>query len=451
MNIAVILAGGNGYRLNSDIPKQFIRIAGKTILEHTLEVFQNNELINEIVVVMHPGYIKESEKIIEANNFTKVKKVLKGGKTRNLSSLKAILYYRNNPDYNILFHDVVRPFVTDKIINDVIEALKHYNAVDVAIIPTDTVIEIDENIIKSIPERRLLRRGQTPQGFKIETIKKAYDLALNDYDFKLTDDCSVVKKYLPNEPIYIVNGSENNIKITYDIDLFTADKLFQLKQYELINEMPLENLKDKVIIIFGGNSGIGLEIKRLAILNGAKVISFSRNQINIINKESINIELEFVHSEFRRIDYVINTAAILHINDLIKTSYYTIHEMIHTNYTGNINIAKESFEYLKESKGQLLLFTSSSYMRGRSQYSIYSSCKAAVVNFTQAIAEEWKEYDIKVNCICPERTKTPMRIKHFSNEPEESLLSPEVVAKKSLSVLLSNLTGQVINIKKNIL
>lgn len=110
-------------------------------------------------------------------------------------------------------------------------------------------------------------------------------------------------------------------------------------------------------------------------------------------------------------------------------------------------MALESLEYLKRSQGQLLFFTSSSYTRGRAFYSIYSSAKAAVVNFVQAVAQEWDAWGIRVNCINPERTKTPMRVQNFGNEPADTLLSPEKVAEASLQTLVSDFTGQVIDVK----
>ena len=123
-------------------------------------------------------------------------------------------------------------------------------------------------------------------------------------------------------------------------------------------------------------------------------------------------------------------------------------EEININYIGCVNIAQLAYKYLKETKGSLLFFTSSSYTRGRAMYSIYSSTKAAVVNLTQALAEEWDKDGIRLNVICPERTATPMRFENFGKEPEESLLKPEIVANASLNTLLSNYTGQVIDVKR---
>ena len=116
---------------------------------------------------------------------------------------------------------------------------------------------------------------------------------------------------------------------------------------------------------------------------------------------------------------------------------------------GTINVAMEAYAYLKESKGKLVFFTSSSYTRGRAFYSIYSSTKAAIVNFVQAIAQEWEPFGIAENYSNPERTKTPMRVKNFGTEPENTLLSAEKVAIATIQSLVSEFTGQVIDVKRN--
>ena len=118
---------------------------------------------------------------------------------------------------------------------------------------------------------------------------------------------------------------------------------------------------------------------------------------------------------------------------------------------GTVIVALEAFPYLKETKGQLIFFTSSSYTRGRAFYSIYSSTKAAIVNFVQAIAQEWESFGIHINCINPERTKTPMRVHNFGIEPEDTLLSAEKVAEATLRTLASDYTGQVIDVKRETL
>jgi len=453
-NVAVILAGGRGIRLGYDKPKQFLKIAGKLVLEHTLEVFQKHELIDEIVIVCNKDYIYLVEELVSKNQFYKVKKILKGGDSRNESSLCAIKAYEKEKNINLIFHDAVRPLVSKKIITNCIKALQKYNAIDVAIPVTDTIIKVSNNFIESIPPRNELMRGQTPQAFKLTVIKEAYDLALKDPSFNATDDCGVVKKYLPKEKIFVIKGEEKNIKLTYEEDLFLLDKLFQLKSIELSqNELSIKLkkiLKNKVIVIFGNSSGIGAAIQVLLKNIGSKVYGFSRstNNIDIAKNEEVNQALEYVYKNENKIDYVINTAGVLYKEPLANMNYDLIDEIIKTNYIGSINIAKESFKYLKKSQGGLVLFTSSSYTRGRENYSIYSSTKAAIVNLTQALASEWEVFGIKVNCINPERTLTPMRIKNFGCEDIKSLLSAEKVAKVTLNVLVNEITGAIIDVKK---
>ena len=453
-NIAIILAGGTGQRVGDSIPKQFLKVAGKKVIEHTLDVFQNHPQIDEIAVVSNPNFLNEIENIAIKNNYTKLKKILQGGKERYHSSLSAINAYDGDKEINLIFHDAVRPLVNDRIISDCIAALDKYKAVDVAIKTTDTIIKVNEDeYITGIPARDYLRNGQTPQAFKLSTIKQAYKLALCDPDFKTTDDCGVVYKYMPNELVYVVKGEQFNMKLTYKEDLFLLDKLFQLKsiaqQNETITPKAQQKLPVSVIVVFGGSYGIGLDVVNICNGYGAHVYSFSRseNGVDVSNNLLVAKALKEVFEKEGRIDAVINTAGVLDKEPLVNMSYNEIYKSINVNYIGAVIVAKESYSYLKESKGVLLLFTSSSYTRGRSLYSLYSSSKAAIVNLVQALSEEWYDYGIRINCINPERTKTPMRTKNFGMEPEESLLKSSVVAAVSINSLFSSMTGEVIDVK----
>jgi len=232
MNIAIILAGGTGKRMDTETPKQFLKVAEKTVIEHTIEVFEKNIHIDEIAVVIPESYIAEMTLMAVLNDWKKVKNILKGGNERFQSSLSAIDFYQQFPDYNLIFHDAVRPLVSDRIIHDVVNVLETYNAVTVAIPTTDTIYEVDnsQQYITNIPNRSYLQRAQTPQAFKTATIQKAYQLALNDSNFIFTDDCGVVAKYLPDEKIYVVRGEKRNMKITYKEDIFWIEKILKSTQ-----------------------------------------------------------------------------------------------------------------------------------------------------------------------------------------------------------------------------
>lgn len=450
MNVAVILAGGVGNRLDKSHPKQFFKVAGKTVIEHTVNVFEKNRMIDEIAIVINPNYQVTIEDLVLSNRWKKVRKILKGGAERYHSSLAAVKAYAGAGNINLIFHDAVRPLISDRIIDDTVAALEKYNAVDVAIPAVDTIISTEGDFIDAIPERSKLRRGQTPQGFKLDTIRRAYELALQDPSFKSTDDCGVVLKYLPDEKIYVVKGEEVNMKLTYKEDSYLLDKLFQLRSFAFAGQdIPFEQLQGKVLVIFGGSYGIGAEIARIAEGYGAKVYCFSRslNDVDISFADQVRKSLEEAAAGAGRIDYVVNTAAILLKEPLNSMDYQAVRQMVEVNYLGMVNVAMESFPYLEKSRGQLLFYTSSSYTRGRAFYSIYSSTKAAVVNFVQAVAQEWESAGVRVNCINPERTKTPMRTKNFGMEDESTLLKAEDVAEESIKTLLSDFTGQVVDVK----
>ncbi|HPZ09727.1 MAG TPA: 2-C-methyl-D-erythritol 4-phosphate cytidylyltransferase [Candidatus Eremiobacteraeota bacterium] len=223
----LILASGTGERAGFPVPKQFIKVAGKTILEYSLDAFERSDKVDEIITIIHPEFKDLTEKIIK-NKYKKVTKVLKGGRIRQESSYRGI-YAIDDEHSFVLIHDGVRPFISQKIIDNCIDALKYYDAVAVAIPSVDTLIEInDSKFICHIPDRRSIMRVQTPQAFKLGIIKKAHNLALIDKEVEFTDDCSLVLKYKCAE-VYVVNGEERNIKITYPEDLLMFEKFLEEK------------------------------------------------------------------------------------------------------------------------------------------------------------------------------------------------------------------------------
>lgn len=452
MNIAVILSAGSGSRFGSYVPKQFINLAGRNVIEYTIAAFEQNDKIDEICVVADVDYHKKLFEIVNNNNFKKVKRIIQGGKERKDSSFNAISEYKNFSDVNLIFHDAVRPFVSQRIINDTIEALKKYNAIDVAIPTSDTIIQVNQisRIIKAIPQRRKLQRGQTPQGFKLGVIQKAHELALLDSNKPMfTDDCGLVNQYLPNEKIFVVSGDEKNIKITYPEDLLFAEKLIQFNSISLSKESSLDNLKDKVIVVFGGNSGIGKDIVQVA--NNSKAIAFPFSRINgvdISKSENVENVLDSVYKMYGKIDSVVNCAATLTKKELIDMKCDELMSEINTNFLGAVNVLRASHKYLKQSQGSLILFTSSSYTRGRASYSLYSSTKAAIVNLAQSVASEWHKDKIRVNVMNPSRTATFMREKNFGKEDTSTLLSAETVAKNTLQIILEDFSGLVIDLKR---
>ncbi len=227
--IAAILAGGSGKRLGADIPKQFLKVKGKMIIEYTIEAFQKHDEIDEIAVVCHEDYTNFLREVIKKNNYDKVTKVLNGGDKRFHSSVTAIRAFNDGQAKKILFHDAVRPLVSSRIISDCIAKLDDFNAVGAGIETTDTIWSVRYGNIVSIPDRRTIYRAQTPQGFDFFTIQKAYNIALQDEKMPITDDCGVVMHYLFDEKIATIAGDEKNFKITRKDDLALFENLLKKK------------------------------------------------------------------------------------------------------------------------------------------------------------------------------------------------------------------------------
>jgi 2-C-methyl-D-erythritol 4-phosphate cytidylyltransferase len=247
-NIAVILAGGIGARVGGNTPKQLLPLQdGKSVLEHAVDAFEQSPHIHEICIVMHPDYIVHAEQMLLANAWQKVRHIIPGGKERWESTVQAIraMGYRlwaigeeNNcqspianrqKKVNLLLHDAARPFVSQDIIARVCEALEQHEAVTVAIPSTDTVYEMLEGRVARIPQRSTIMRAQTPQAFRLELIAEAYTKALGVDSLSAeacaachlpaTDDCGIVHEHMPEVPIYIVEGEEQNKKITFKEDI----------------------------------------------------------------------------------------------------------------------------------------------------------------------------------------------------------------------------------------
>lgn len=449
--VAVILGGGTGSRVGLSIPKQLIKVSGSTILEHTLRVFQETPEIDEIVLTSPEAYLDDARRL--SAGMSKVTHVIPGGVTRNDTS-KAALDVLGDAECKVLFHDAVRPFVDRRIITDCIAALDTYESVDVAVPSADTIIEVDgDDVICDIPVRARMRRGQTPQGFLLTTIRKAYEIAGGDPNFAASDDCGVVLKYLPGVPTYVVTGTEQNMKVTHPIDVFVVDRLFQLASKAAPRPHDEQEYADllagRTVVVLGGTYGIGQEVVDLCRSFGATVYAHSRSTgCHVERPEDVAAALGQAHAETGRIDHVVLTAAVLHRGRLEDTPADVVEDTLRVNYLAPIAVAQASLPYLRETRGSVVLYTSSSYTRGRAEYSLYSSTKAAVVNLTQALADEWAGIGVRVNCINPERAATPMRTKAFGEEPPNTLLSAAAVARSTLDVMVSDLTGQIVDVRR---
>lgn len=435
----LLLLGGKGSRFKSDIPKQFHTLAGKKIYLHTLDTFYNLNIFDEIIIVSHGDWIKIVKK--EISHYKNIK-IIQGGKERQQSAylgIKAII----NADY-VMFHDAVRPFVTKKIIIDNLDAAIKYKAVNTCIKSTDTLVEIDDqNKILKIPDRSKLYRGQTPQSFEYNLILNAHREALKKGITNATDDCQLV---MDKTKVHIVDGDVNNIKITNKSDLELVDFLFGLKKSEIFSNSK-KSLKRKIYAIVGATGGIGKEIVKLLKKEKAIVLEISRSSTYKTDIEDVNgIKKTFkkIFKKYGSIDGIINTAGFFLVKPFKKVTNVEIEKLIKVNLLGLIYSCKEA--KIKKN-GHIINISSSSYLVGRKNYGVYSAAKAAVVNFTQGLSQEFT--DLKINTVVPQRTDTAMRKKFFPNEDKKLLLDPKDVALKIINILKDDsISGSIIEVKK---
>lgn len=239
MIYAEILAGGQGSRMGyTDMPKQFLNIGSKPIVIHTLETFLVNERIDYILIVTPKEWITHTNDIIENYiNEQYIKKVFicEGGENRNDSVMKGIDFIEEKfsiKDEDIIItHDAVRPFVTNRIINENIDLAYKYHAVDTAIKSSDTIVKSLDNItLSEIPNRENMYQGQTPQTFNIKKLKYLYESLDTEMKNILTDAAKIF--VINNEKVYIAKGDVFNMKITTKHDLIVANYLVNGVNYD---------------------------------------------------------------------------------------------------------------------------------------------------------------------------------------------------------------------------
>lgn len=220
-NVAIVLAAGQGKRMNSKVQKQFLLIKEKPVLYYTLNAFEKSPQITEMILVTGKDEIEYCQKeIVDKYGFGKVRKIVAGGKERYHSVYHGIQAI-DEADY-VLIHDGARPFVDEEIIARVCDAVAEHKACVVGMPVKDTIkIADEEGFAAQTPDRRRVWQVQTPQTFEYELIKNAYEKLLAEEPEGITDDAMVVET-MTNHKVKLVEGSYRNIKITTPEDLDIA-------------------------------------------------------------------------------------------------------------------------------------------------------------------------------------------------------------------------------------
>lgn len=224
--VAIVLAAGQGKRMNSTIAKQFLILQDKPIIYYSLKAFEDS-VVDEIILVTSKEHIEYCNNLVE-NEFQlkKISKVVEGGAERYDSVFQAINSIRE-AEY-VLIHDGARPLITTAKINEVVHQVEIHGACLVGIPVKDTIKIVDENgFIKNTPNRETMWSAQTPQAFAYDMIRKAYEMFFEEEDNKrksFTDDAMIYEIYLKRQ-IKMISGDYSNIKITTEEDIKLAETL----------------------------------------------------------------------------------------------------------------------------------------------------------------------------------------------------------------------------------
>lgn len=230
MNHVVIFAGGTGSRMNSkNLPKQFLKIYGKPVIIHTLEVFDSSPDIDNIVVVILSGWEDYMEELLKQYHIKKVKKIVSGGETGQQSIYNGLKEFDEGI---VLIHDGVRPFISHQIIRQNIQVAEQKNIAITCVKAKETLVSVHENKISGILKRDVSYMARAPQTFKVELLKSAHHQAMADNDFSFVDSCAIVKHYFPEAEFNIVECGSDNIKITTQEDFYLAKAMFSLEEDE---------------------------------------------------------------------------------------------------------------------------------------------------------------------------------------------------------------------------
>jgi len=232
MVIGAIFAGGSGSRMNcGETPKQYLPLGGKPVIAHTAAKFFANPALEKILILCPAPWV-DATRAMMTEHFGETDRitVLAGGQDRNGTLIRALDYIQEQfglfDETVIVTHDAVRPFVTQRIIDENIAAAEAYGACGTYIPACDTIAESPEGeTVTFIPERARMYQTQTPQSFKAKRLKALLAALSGEEQAKLTDACMIYT--LKGEPVRIVRGEVYNLKITYPVDLPVAEALLQ--------------------------------------------------------------------------------------------------------------------------------------------------------------------------------------------------------------------------------
>ena len=404
----IILAGGVGNRFGSKIPKQYMSLNGKIVIQYVIDAFANSYLFNEVIVVMDEKY----QHLIKGNV-----KIAPLGKTRKESVQNGLALCSSDTEI-VLFHDSVRPFIQATDLQRYIDNIKNNDAVVTYEPITDALF---------YAEREKYRLVQTPECFKFNVLKE-----------KIKESKNFIGIYESIYPcsIKFIKLNHPNLKITYSNDLYLAE---QLMKYSPVTKRE-SDVYGKNVLILGGTGGIGQALTDILIDSGAKVDSLGSKDIDL-SQEEILMPYDLKDKKW---DSIIHCAG----------AYCNDKEGLLKNYDKIMNVNFRSAIYFIENApnlvnkgGSLILVGSTASTKGRQGVALYSASKSALNTIAEGMVEPLKNEGINLHVICPAKVATNLQKYINPKANQKEMIQPEAIARVIAGYIDFNETGHVVYVK----
>ena len=403
--IGIILSGGCGGRFGSKIPKQYMSLNGKIIIQYSIDAFIESKLFDKIIIVCDKKYHKQFK------NYN----VVQSGKTRNESVQNGLNACPDDTKY-VLFHDAARPFIKSQDLPIYIQSLNKYQAAITSVKITDALYHANRNDYKLI---------QTPEAFHYSLICRKFDCLKN---------LTAIYEHIYPAKIDFIELPHQNMKITYAQDLYIAEQLMKYKEVT----RKISEVKNKNILIFGGTGGIGQALTKRLSKKGANVISLGSKDVDLSKPN-----LTFTNN-YKNFDCIIYSAGA-YANDsegLIKN----YDKIMNVNFRNIVEIIENADKMLKPN-GSIICLGSTAASFGRPGISLYSASKAALNCFVEAISPSLATKGIKINVICPAKVATALQTHINPNSDQKEMIQPDDLAKIIIGYIDTEKTGEIIYIK----
>lgn len=430
--VGVILGSGIGNRFGASFPKQFMSLNGKLVIQYSIDAMANSCEFDHIICTIPPNEIIPNTIF----NLKNVDQYIIGGKTRTQTLLNVLKECPQDTDY-IVFHDSVRPFIKAEHFSIGLNKLKTEELAYVLTVQdiTDALIH---NLFGNIHSatRNDYKLCQTPEFFKFKSLKeREQDLILNHTNYTYIGQ--TFDTYAEHYKGDIISYKENNLKITYEKDLFNAE---QLMKYAEIDESNYLNLKGKRILLFGGSGDIGKAIKKYLKLNGAIVYAPSRKEIDI-SKDWFLVLPEFI----KKFDCIIHSAGTYDTDETALTYSYT--PIMDVNFKSVVNIVSMAEQHWLKEGGNIIILGSTAGAFGRKGISLYSASKSAVHTFVEAYHHKLLEKNIKINVIAPAKVQGKLQKSLNPNADQSQMISADRLAEIIAHYVTTDKTGQIVYIR----